>query len=280
MRAVIFAIVLGAAASVAAQPSPDYERAKQLYTQANTEMANGHYSDAARDYGGAYDITKDPILFFKIATANEKAGHCDVAVVYYSRFLKEGSPKPEHAQLAKQRIVACGGKIPDASAQATTPVTPPPATPPAAPPATTTTTPATAATTAAAPEPEPPSVRTRYVAPSHTTAWLLTGASLALITTGAVLAYSASSSEQDLKDLYAGVNNAPPQYDAKTASRYHDLVDQGQRYEHLSWAAFAAAGACAITGAVFFMRSGHEERVSVAPIVTPHESGVAAQLRF
>jgi hypothetical protein len=96
-----------------------------------------------------------------------------------------------------------------------------------------------------------------------------------------VLAYSASSSEQDLKDLYAGVNNMPVSYDGTVPGRYRDLVDQGERYQHLSWAAFGVAGACAAGAAFLFLHHGGEdEHISIAPMVAPHESGVMARLRF
>ena len=114
-----------------------------------------------------------------------------------------------------------------------------------------------------------------------TTGWLLAGGSLAFITAGIVLAYSASSSEQDVKDLYAGTNNIVPTYDAATASRYHDLIDEGHRYEYLSWTSFALAAGCAAGAAILVVRgSHHEETLSVAPVIAPHQTGVAALLRF
>ena len=108
----------------------------------------------------------------------------------------------------------------------------------------------------------------------------MVGGSLAFVTIGAVLAYSASSSEQDLKDLYVGLNGMPPQYDSATARRYQDLIDEGHRYEHLSWASFGIAGGFAIGAAILFARGHGDERVTVVPIATPHESGVAATIRF
>jgi hypothetical protein len=120
-----------------------------------------------------------------------------------------------------------------------------------------------------------------HPSPQRNGAWLLVGSSLAAITIGSVLAYSASSSEQDLKDLYISANGQPPTYDAKTAKRYQDLLDQGHTYEHLSWAAFGVAGACAVGATILFLREPpHDERVSIMPIATPHETGIAASVRF
>src|SRR5262245_53683880 len=107
MRRVVCAIVL--VGGLAWGDPPDYAHAKELYDLANAEMKDGKFADAARDYGSAYDITHDPVLFYKIANANEKAGHCDVALVYYGRYLKEAKPSEQFVELAKERIQACGG---------------------------------------------------------------------------------------------------------------------------------------------------------------------------
>ena len=87
-----------------------------------------------------------------------------------------------------------------------------------------------------------------------------------------MLAYSASSSEQDLKDLYVGLDGNPPVYDAKLAKRYQDLLDEGHRYEHLSWGAFGVAGGFAVAATVLFLHDRHESRIE--PVVTPHSAGV------
>jgi hypothetical protein len=96
----------------------------------------------------------------------------------------------------------------------------------------------------------------------------MVGGGLAFVTIGAVLAYSASSSEQDLKDLYVGLDGNPPVYDATVAKRYQSLVDEGQRYEHLSWAAFGVAGGFAIAATILFVHGRHDH-------VEPTPTGVA-----
>jgi hypothetical protein len=259
MRRVVCAFLL--VGGLAWGDPPDYAHAKELYDLGNAEMKDGKFADAARDYGAAFDITHDPVLFYKIANANEKAGHCDVALVYYNRYLKEAKPSEQFVALAKERIQACAGSEPPvAPAPAPAPVepAPPPAPAPAAPPTTTV-----------------------HPSASRNGAWLFVGGALASVTVGAVLAYSASSSEQDLKDLYVGATGTPT-YDAKTAQRYKDLVDEGHRYQYLSWASFGVAGVCAVTAAVLFLRaSGDDEaRVTVVPLASPHEAGVAATVRF
>ncbi|HPH68583.1 MAG TPA: hypothetical protein PLF40_22655, partial [Kofleriaceae bacterium] len=63
-------------------PPPDFARASELYKAAEKSMSEGKFDDAARDYGSAYEITHDSILFFKIASAQDKGGHCAVALTY------------------------------------------------------------------------------------------------------------------------------------------------------------------------------------------------------
>lgn len=105
------ALVLAAAASAVpadAQPSsPDLAEAASLYRSAEQAMADKRYDDAARDYGAAYEISKDAILFFKIASALDKGGKCPVAITYYRRYLREGKPSAEHQKLTGERIAAC-----------------------------------------------------------------------------------------------------------------------------------------------------------------------------
>jgi hypothetical protein len=270
------------ATTVTAQPSPapDLAHAKELYDTGNQAMSEGRYLDAAQAYGAAFDITHDPILFFKIGTANEKAGRCDVALIYFGRYLKEGKPDLKFQAMAQDHVRACHGDarnlIPadqgSAAGSAATGsgsdiVGPGPAAGSA-----TEVAPAAAgsgsdAGSAALGAPLPPGPVER--AHGNDAAWLMVGGSLAFVTVGAVLAYSANSSEQDLRDLYVGLDGKPPTYDATVAKRYQSLVDEGERYEHLSWGSFAIAGAFAITATVLFLH--HHDRVE------PSAGGVAVR---
>jgi len=285
MRVAISGALAGllVASSVTAQPTPapapapDLAHAKVLYDAANQAMADGRYEDAVQSYGAAYDITHDPILFFKIGTANEKAGRCDVALIYFGRYLREGKPDPHFQQLAQDHIRACGGDPrnlvttapSDTGSAASVPPPEPSGSGSATLPALTGS--GSAATdvalgSAAVLPPAPPPPR----AHGNDAAWLMVGGGLAFATLGAVLAYSANSSEQDLQDLYVGLDGKPPTYDASVAKRYQSLVDEGNRYEHLSWGSFGIAGGFAVAATILFLR--HPDRVEPAP------SGVA--IRF
>ena len=252
MRVVSIALLLAGAAGAAIADDSDLSRAADLYKTAEAEMTAGDYEQAARDYGGAYEASKDPALLFKIGSANEKAGNCKVALVYFRRYLDDGKPSAAYEKLTEERIAACMAALP----------TPEPETPPAE--------------TQPAPAPLP-----KLMPPKghgNDAAWLMVGGTIALLTTGAVLAYSATSSEDDVRDLYIGLQGTPPAFDAATQLRYQQLLDEGHRYQHLAWAAFGLAGATAVASAYLFWR--HSDAEIVAPAVTPHGAGISATLRF
>ena len=262
-----------AGGSASAGPAPDFDQAKQLYLAAEDAMVHGNYQEAVTDFGSAYEITKDPVLFYKIGTANQKLGKCDVALIYFGRYLKEAHPTEKYVALTKQRIAECNASAPVRPIpEATKPpvVEPSPQPPP------------TDGVVTAPPPPPPPTLH----AHGTRTGWLLVGGALAFATVGAVLAYSASSSENDISDLYVGLNGRPPTFDATTQSRYNDLVDEGHRYQYLSWAAFGLAGGAAIAAAIVFATGGEDtaehptKTVRIVPTMAPGTAGMAASFRF
>lgn len=279
-----------------AQPAPDPEisRAKDLYKSAEAAMKDGRYNDATRDYGAAYELSKDPALFFKIAHANERAGKCDVALIYYARYLREGQPSEQFIAATKERIAACGGDVHDAGAASVQPHPGPASSgdhgsgsaPPgstgagsgSAPPGSTGTgADSGSADVAAGDGSSSPKL---VLSPSNPdkVAWILSGGAIAMITLGGVLAYASSSSENDVRDLYVGFAGQPATFDGQTQKRYNDLIDEGRRYQHLSWAAFGLAGAAAVGAVILFVIGGHDESAQharVTPLVTTRSAGVA-----
>ncbi len=278
-----------------AQPAPDFARAKQLYDAGASELDKGAFSDAVRDFGAAYDITKDPVLFFKIATANEKAGHCDVALVYYARYLREAKPAQHFIALTQEHVAACGGDWRSISA-APTPVAVPDA--------------GSAGSGAGSAEPLPAAAGSAQpdagsdagsdtivsgtaglgsgsgssatLRQTNDLPWLMVGGALAFVTAGAVFAYSASSSENDIKDLYVGVASTTPVFDATLAKRYQDLLDEGHRYQYLSWASFGVATGFSIAAALLFVHDYNEQqrRLMLVPTASPSGAGVSAMIKF
>jgi hypothetical protein len=113
----------------------------------------------------------------------------------------------------------------------------------------------------------------------HKAAWIMTGGAIALVTLGGVLAYAAGSSENDIRDLYVGFAGQPPAFDAATRKRYNELIDEGHRYEQLSWLSFGLAGATAVGAAVLFVLGGRDEAAPprVAPVITTTGAGIAVR---
>ena len=109
-----------------ADPAPDFEHAKQLYRAAEAAMASGHYQEAVTDFGGAYEITKDPVLFYKLGTANQKLGKCDVALGYYGRYLEEAHATEKYVALTRQHIAECNAAAPVQPPPPTNPIEPRP----------------------------------------------------------------------------------------------------------------------------------------------------------
>lgn len=316
MRAIACGVVIGALVggtilphASRAQGTPDLSRAKDLYKSAEAAVKDGRFAEAAGDYGAAYEITRDPVLFFKIGSANERAGKCGLALIYYGRYLREAHPSEAFVTLTRQRIVACGGD-PDAapaagsgagpggtagsagsgagsggttagsagtagSADGTTAGGNTAGSAGAEP-----TGSGSASTTAGSAAGSDATTTPIRLGTSSRAAWTLVASSIALVTVGGVLAYAASSSENDISDLYVGFAGQPPAFDARTQKQYEQLVDEGNRYEKLSWLAFGLAGASAISAAVLFYRSSGDHAVQVAPAVTPTGGSVSATVRW
>lgn len=283
LAGVLAGVLVGTAAIAQTPQTPDVDRAKELYTIARKALDEGRTGDAIRDFGAAYEITKDPALFYWIGSANEKAGKCDVALIYYGRYLKEAKPSEQLLATVRQRITGCGGN-PDA------PV-PQPVGSGSAPSPDVPTTGSGSAVVAPEPQPQPPpdptigsgSAPAPAVLPARNQGpWILVGGSIAMLTIGVVLAYSANASENDISDLYVGLEGNPPVFDNRTKQRYDDLIAEGERYEKLSWASFALAAGLAGGAAVWFYlgRDKATKETVVAPTVQPGGGGVSATVRW
>lgn len=266
----------GLAPSVShAQPAADIDRARDLYQSAEAAMKDDRFADAIRDYGASYELSKDPALFFKLGRAHERSGHCEAALIYYARYLREGKPSAPFVATTQDRIAACGG---DPAHQGTGEATPPteprdlperpilPAIPPAPAP------PNGERPAAAAPD----SPRMKLVPNTrHKIAWVLTGGGVALLALGGVLAYATNASENDVRDLYVGFGGRTATFDAATRQRYDELIDEGRRYERLSWTAFGLAGAAAVGAVTLFVLGRETPQHAVVPVLTTSTAGVA-----
>jgi tetratricopeptide (TPR) repeat protein len=262
MRVTLALVFLALAVGVAAaQPAgggearPDFAKAAALYKQAEAAMTAGQFADAARDYAAAYDITKDPVLFFKIGGAQEKAGNCALALNYFKLYLAEGTPSEEYRKLTEERIAACeaAGKTEKTETEkAEQPETVEKAE----------TAPGSGAEGAAPVEDstaqlsERPSLTGSKPSRTRGVAWITLGVGIAFGTLGTVSMLSAEAAEKDLQDLYS----LPIAYTDETRALEQKLIDQGERYELLSWIAFGAAGATFLTATVLFVASADDDQ--------------------
>lgn len=302
------ALLLGSATTTWAQPNRDLSEATASYRAAEKAMTDGRFEEAARSYGSAYEISKDPVLFFKMGSALDKAGKCQVAITYYRRYLREAKPAANYQKLTAERIAACEAKtgarpaeptgpaeIPDVPDEAPAPgATGAATTGPAKPPVETA---APEASPAEAPEPdapeatpaEPPAapIDDGYQAPSgrRTGAWFSVAAGLAFVTVGSVFALSAETTEDDIADLYViRAGGRALAYDGATRDRYDDLVARGDRYQTLAWVSFGLAGAAALTATYLLVTAPDESpsapRTALRPMLGPGGAGVSAAWRW
>ncbi len=272
-------LALGLALMVVSRPAhaqqPDYARARQAYKNAEAAFAKGEFAIAAREFGVAYEITKDPVLFYKIAEAQEKSGDCDTAVVYYGRYLHEANPDAEYQKLTKAALKRCGAggsAKPDAGAGTSDTGSGTGDTGTGAAGSGTDSGAAAGAGTGsdtgtgtsasgggvpfgdddAPPPPHLDEERSRW---KRTAAWVSVGLTVGLATTGAVLGLSASSRQEDLQNLidFRSPQGDPAAFEGSIKDKYDNLVDEGKRLDSMSRIAFVAAGGTAIVATVFFI---------------------------
>jgi hypothetical protein len=226
--------------------APDYEAARRAYRTAEAAMASGDYAAAARDFGIAYRQSRDPVLFFKIATAFQKAGDCHTAVVYYRRYLAEGKPDASFQARTQAEIAVCG-----------------------------------AATATAAPTAPAHDDRASWQRP---VAWTAVGMTAALVTAGTVLGMAARSRQSDLEDLLDDAGDQP--FAGSARAEYEDLIDEGERFERLSIVALSAAGVTAVAAVLCFALDGDDDDrrgtagIELSPTVSPDGAGLFAGWSF
>ena len=285
MRILVGAALAVVASAGLASAQPDYKAAAEHYKAAETAMAAGDFSGAALEYGIAYDITKDPILFFKIGQANQRAGKCPVALTYYNRYLREGNPSDEYRTQTTAAIAAC---TPGGTGATPGGDQPPPGgdqLPPGGdqlPPGGDQVPPDLGPGDGAGPTfiDQPASWK-------RTGAWVSTGLTVGLVAAGVVLAMSAEGSEEDIQSLIDFRNNGRPVRYDEVRAQYESLDDDGQRFDTLSTAAFIGAGVtAAVATTLFVLDRGHAEPATATalrrlrPSVGRHGGGVAVGWEF
>src|SRR6185503_4612789 len=86
-------------------------------------------------------------------------------------------------------------------------------------------------------------------------AWIGVAATVAVLTTGAILGLAAQSRADEISRRFEFVdsNGQPKKFDASQQSDYNDLKSEGQLYNDLAIGFFAGAGALAVVTTVLFV---------------------------
>ncbi len=275
-------------------------QAKMHFQNAETAMAEGRYAAAAAEYGAAYEVIKDPFLFYKIAVAHQLGGKCGPAVIYFKRYLKEGKPPEDFAVTVKEKMAECGegtgeeavGTEIESGTETGTETDTGTGTE-------TGTEPGTGTETETDPDPDPdtgtlppedaPSFLDDEPTWKKTGAWVSVAATVAFGTAGAILMMSGESREEDLQslgDFRDPAQGRPVAYEGQVADRYEALVDEGDRFNTYSMVAFGAAGVAAITAVTLFVLDRGSQADSgstithLTPVITSDTAGASFSLRF
>jgi tetratricopeptide (TPR) repeat protein len=285
-----------------AAAKPDYEAARRHYQAAKAAEQAGRTDEAVREYTAAYDITKDAKILYSIARVYEAGGDNAKAVAFYRRYLLE-NPQAKDADMVKAHIAELERRPATA--------TPPPPTPTPTPPPTPTTPPPPGPPPAPPPD-APPTPPIEEDAPpvdgieptfldegprwQRTAAWVSVGLAAVALTTGAVLAESASSRAEDMERLQQfrdPQTQLPAPYAGNVEAAYEDARSEGERLQTYSRAVFIGAGVFTVAAIVFFILDpgpgqvptdvGQPRRsrdLVIAPVVDEHSFGVAASWGF
>jgi len=284
MRSVLVVLLACAAAILLAgspgraQPAPDLDRARTLYTSAEQALAESRSSDALRDYQAAYEITRDPALLYKLGVTHQRAEACRPAVAHFAAYLRNGKPTPDFFAITREKIRTCNydpdalpPDLEDPTLAANTGSGSGSATAGSGSGSDRDEVPVAAGSGSATPTPAPAPAK-------HRAAWILVGGAVAMVTVGAVLAYSANAAESEISDLYVGLGGQPPVFNDATRARFDDVIAEGKRYQRLSWVSF---GAAAVLGGLAAWRfTIKEQPVQITPTMTPTGPGVTAGFRF
>jgi len=305
LASVVLLLALGAIAHADEASEDVKKQAKVHYQNAETAMKEGRYSAAASEYGIAFEVIQDPILFYKIGVAHQLDGKCDAAVVYFKRYIKEGKPKEDFLATVEDKIAACdgaGGTTPpdpdgdggmiDADPDAVPDADPDPDPEPDADldadadPDTDTDT--GAGTGTGADGPGAPSFLDTQPSWKKSAAWVSVAATVGFGTVGAILLMSSRSRQEDIETLadFRDAQDLPAEYEGTVQERYETLVDEGESFKRWSTIGFAAAGVAAVAAVTLFALEGKGGGESgsvitrITPVIGPDRAGFAAIFGF
>jgi hypothetical protein len=269
----IFATVLGLAASPTRAPSADEQR---LYDDGLRAFQSGDARAAEKAWKAGYAVARDPAFLVHIGEAQEKAGAPAEAVDTYRRYLREAPDAADRADIERRlaRLAAPAPAVTPAPSPAPEEpgefgATPP--TPSLAPPS----------PPGAAPRPAAPAGDTEHPsgpAQPEDSGWnrynitAVASASVAvvLLGTAALFAAKAESDESDVNRLvqYRDPNTGAPLRYASVATQYQQATADGPHHDRdakIALAASAVAAALSITFFVLDAKLGATPAIAIAP---------------
>ena len=291
--ALVLLLTLGSPkqAAWADEGKPDYQAAKNHYLAAENAAKAKNWAVAAKEYGVAYEITRDPVLFFKLGNAYQLSGDCTRAVEYLERYIAEAKPSEEYKADARSRISSCnaaaatseGNKAPKSKPETKPPVGDQvPGLEEAGQEKS-----ASDIVGADSEQVGQPTFIDDAPTWQETAAWTSVGVSVALLSASAILGLSANSREEDIDNLfrYRDMNGNPAAYDATVQKRYEDLVKEGEDLNTLSMVALGLAGVSTASAIAFFVLDSVASRETdglstITPTLTNESVGVTAGWAF
>lgn len=86
---------------------PDYDAGKLAWKCAKAAEGEERFEVARFFYIVAHRYTNDPTIYYWIADSSRMAGDCEGAVIYYEKYLIDGSPDETYRQKTVQNIAQC-----------------------------------------------------------------------------------------------------------------------------------------------------------------------------
>ena len=293
MKSSVFATLLAASATAAAQPAPrpsptierpqadDQKRAeaKALYEQGLSHYNLGEFDQAIAAFRKSYELTQAPGLLFNIAQAFRLKKDYEQATYFYTTYLRlqpDASNRADvEARLAEmqqaieeQKKLEKKPPIGTIAPEDNTATTPRAATP------ATTITPPPSPPTSAMPALNSPRDESGTRGTSLKTAGYVTaGTGAALVITGLVFGQMAKSAEKDLNQLSADMGT----WSAAQQAKY----DAGKRDNTIAIVSFVVGGAAIATGGTLWVLGAmkkHDATVAINP--TAHGTTFAVGWSF
>jgi len=270
MRTVLLAFVVLLTAGRAFGQAPDLDRARRHFEAGSQAYAQRDYPRAEMEFRVAYAITKDPLLYYNIAQAQQHRGHIDEAIKSYKQYLAGVPDAEDRADVERTiRNLETRGTAPPPPVTKPEPRSAPPPTKPK-------------------PEPEPPTPPSGgETGGRRTGAWVSAGVSVALLAIGVAMSgiSSAKANEADSLIERRLPSGRPLRY-TDIAAPFNGYKDDAKMYGGVAIGMYIAAAVGAGLTTYLFLTSTpstkerSEARLRLMPELSPRSAGLVAGMEF